>query len=98
MSVSGPSWPSCYVNPNEIYLFVSSLGSCNRSTAFNCGDYTCIPLAYRCDGVPDCQTTEDESNCVEPTTCQEWWNAGYRENGMYKICRYLVLFSSLFIP
>ena len=69
----------------EINTCSYSLGTCNPSTAFNCGDYTCIPLEYRCDGVPDCQSGEDEIYCVSPETCQEWWNTGYRENGIYKI-------------
>lgn len=71
--------------PAIVYTFSYPLGTCNPSTAFNCGDYTCIPLEYRCDGVPDCQSGEDEINCVSPETCQEWWNAGYRENRIYKI-------------
>ena len=65
-------------------------GYCNPGTSFNCGDNTCNPLAYRCDGRPDCQTEEDEKNCIKPNTCQEWWNAGYRENGMYTIRKYII--------
>ena len=64
-------------------------GSCNSSTSFSCGDYTCIPLSYQCDGVPDCQTELDEKYCdaAIPHTCQDWYNVGYRENGIYKICK-----------
>ena len=70
-------------------LYFILQGSCNPSTSFSCGDNTCIPLAYRCDGVHDCLSEKDEDNCIKPDTCQEWWDAGYRENGIYKICKSL---------
>ena len=66
-----------------LFSFIS--GSCNPMTALSCGDYTCIPLPYQCDGTPHCLSGDDEKNCMEPTTCQEWWNAGYRQSGVYKI-------------
>ena len=64
---------------------------------FRCGsqgNIVCIPLMYKCDGVPDCESGDDEANCISPNTCQEWWDAGYRTNGKYKIGKY---FNRLFI-
>lgn len=35
-------------------------------TEFQCPDQSCIPKAWRCDGVRDCAFAADEANC----TCQ----------------------------
>ena len=74
----------------SVKMYCKLSGSCNPSTSFWCdsyGDFPCIPLQYRCDGLPDCRSEQDEINCAN--TCQEWWDAGYRESGMFKICKYM---------
>ena len=58
---------------------------CNQGTAFLCGGFYCIPKALICDGVTDCPGGIDEADCYQPKSCMEWWNAGFKENGLYKI-------------
>ena len=32
---------------------------------------------------------EDERDCTLPNSCQEWWDAGYQNNGVYVICEFI---------
>ena len=62
--------------------------TCNSSTSFLCennGNFKCVSLMYKCDGITDCQSGEDENDCEKPDTCQGWWDAGYRTSGIYEI-------------
>lgn len=49
-------------------------GHCNAGQ-WACGDGTCIPEAWRCDGNDDCD--DDELNCGAPPTCAaDQWTCG----------------------
>lgn len=52
--------------------------------AFLCGT-ECIPSSFVCDGEADCPDKSDENNCGLPDTCRDWWLAGYKTSGVYKI-------------
>ena len=58
---------------------------CNNGTSFLCRDRKCIPSTLVCDGVSDCDAGDDEEKCQLPSTCWEWWNAGYTSNGQFKV-------------
>ena len=32
---------------------------------------------------------EDEQGCTLPNSCQEWWDAGYHNSGVYTICEFI---------
>ena len=72
---------------------------CNQGKSFLCGGSYCIPKELVCDGVTDCPGGIDEADCYQPKSCMEWWNAGYKENGFFKIgivqiLKYMFLFSN----
>ena len=52
--------------------------NCNNGRGFGCGDSTCVSWSEYCDGVVNCETETDETNC-RPQSCVGWWNAGYRD-------------------
>ena len=53
-----------------------------------CSLLHCIPHVYVCDGIVDCTDGRDEYDCHTPNSCQEWWDAGYQDSGVYNICKY----------
>ena len=69
-----------------LYLFPASI-RCNEGTSFLCGIFSCIPKSLVCDGFADCPGAIDETNCQKPTSCVEWWEAGYRESGVFQISK-----------
>lgn len=58
--------------------------SCNGGRGFNCGDSNCVTWSEYCDNVINCETENDEEDCL-PKTCVDWWNAGYRNKRTDKI-------------
>nr|XP_039270118.1 complement factor B-like [Styela clava] len=61
-------------------------GSCQASLCdgpgrYTCSDGVCISRARLCNGIADCRSGEDESNCYYGSTCEKnyrWWFAnGY---------------------
>ena len=55
---------------------------CNTLVMFAC-DSKCIANSFVCDGHKDCADGMDEKGCALPVSCEEWWMAGYHENGLY---------------
>ncbi|CAH1252758.1 TMPRSS9 [Branchiostoma lanceolatum] len=41
---------------------------CTENTTLTCGDGSCFPADYRCDGYEDCREGADELNCRDSTT------------------------------
>ena len=68
------------------FLFTVVETNCNDGASFLCDDIKCIANGQICDGVTDCENGQDEMGCIVPETCQEWWNAGYKTSGTYKVC------------
>ena len=48
----------CYSRPHDTKEHWCPLGT------FRCTDDTCVSDAYRCDGLPDCMSGEDETTCA----------------------------------
>ncbi|XP_045215068.2 very low-density lipoprotein receptor-like [Mercenaria mercenaria] len=66
--------------------------SCKTEKAFHCDVARCIPLRLRCDKYRDCKDGADEENCVDKfyTSCQEWWENGFRTSGVYLVGKVLL--------
>ena len=92
--------PSCFVTVildplhclqiflSEFLMFIIVVAiNCNNGNSFRCGPDRCIPKVFKCDGIVDCFNGEDEVGCQFPSSCQEWWDAGYHENGMYAMSK-----------
>ncbi|XP_053380174.1 uncharacterized protein LOC123556537 [Mercenaria mercenaria] len=58
-----------------------------KEEAFHCDLVRCIPRRLVCDKYPDCKDKIDEMSCDQPRylSCEEWWEAGYRQNGIYRL-------------
>ncbi|XP_053379720.1 uncharacterized protein LOC123526988 isoform X2 [Mercenaria mercenaria] len=58
-----------------------------KDNSFHCDLTRCIPKRLVCDKYVDCKDETDETACGQPLhySCEEWWNAGYRKNGVYKL-------------
>ncbi|XP_053396296.1 uncharacterized protein LOC123555101 isoform X2 [Mercenaria mercenaria] len=58
-----------------------------KGNSFHCDNVRCIPRRLVCDRYVDCTDESDEMLCVNVThySCEEWWNAGYRKNGIYTL-------------
>ena len=74
--------------PSKFLMFIILVATnCNNGNSFRCGPDRCIPKVFKCDGMIDCLNGEDEVGCQFPNSCQEWWDAGYHENGIYPMSK-----------
>ncbi|XP_053380018.1 G-protein coupled receptor GRL101-like [Mercenaria mercenaria] len=75
----------CNFVPDCIDQSDENCGSCNTEKAFHCDVVRCIPLRLRCDKYMDCEDGTDEEMCSEKLfmSCDQWWEAGYRNTGSY---------------
>jgi hypothetical protein len=49
------------INWQVLYILLLVAAECR---GFSCGDDSCVPLSYRCDGDNDCTDETDELDCV----------------------------------
>merc|ERR1712150_104530 len=64
--VEGEDAPTCETNEDCPKGRVCRVGHCFKDCAwgdFQCGDGTCVPKLYRCDGESDCDNGMDEHEC-----------------------------------
>ncbi|XP_060569363.1 LDL receptor repeat-containing protein egg-1-like [Ruditapes philippinarum] len=64
----------------------NSCDICKEGT-FHCDLVRCIPSRLVCDTYADCKDGDDEKSCGQPrhSSCENWWNAGYRNTGIYRL-------------
>ena len=65
------------------YYYYLAASKCGHQDSFRCSYGECIPMVFKCDGISDCKNGKDEEDCPLPKSCQDWWSAGYQENGVY---------------
>ena len=78
------------INLQALYLcFIFHEDRCKEGEAFHCDIVKCIPLRLVCDKYRDCQDGSDEMSCKNPDfmSCEQWWEAGYRESRNYIISK-----------
>ena len=73
-----------------VHICYISAVTCNEDRTFQCYDGTCIPQNRECDGMVDCSGgfSEDETaqcNRHSFTSCLDYYQLGYTENGIYTI-------------
>ena len=68
-------------------MYIRYSVSCNANETFLCDDSTCILKSQVCDNHADCIDSTDEIGCdtTNMSSCSEFWEAGYRENGTYSL-------------
>ena len=63
---------------------LSGEGICGNFRSLRCEGH-CIANSSICNGVKECLDGADETDCPQPTSCPEWYRAGYTESGVYII-------------
>ena len=78
-------WHSFYGHLSLIGRF---LETCSEGE-FTCVDYTCIPEAKACDGVPDCPDSSDEKTCGKTPAADTYKDRNHRFLMVYAMLIYM---------
>lgn len=78
--------------------FFNSITETCQSDAFHCDIALCIPKRLKCDNFQHCQDGTDETLCEagDFNSCQDAWNAGFRQTGYYVIGKQIEKFKDCY--